>query len=104
MQIVGGLGWVVPDQAMFEEYERQARARLDECLASLAAELGGVEIEPSTVHGAPARVLLQAAEGATALVVGSRGHGGFVGLLLGSVSQQCSHHAPCPVVVVPPAR
>lgn len=49
----------------------------------------------------PAEALLQAAASADLLVVGSRGHGGFVGMLLGSVSQHCVRHAAVPVLVVP---
>jgi len=52
------------------------------------------------VNDLPSRALMTAAEGAWTLVVGSRGLGGFKGLLLGSVSQQVVHHAPCPVLVV----
>jgi nucleotide-binding universal stress UspA family protein len=64
------------------------------------AELEGIDVDSSVVEGPAAESLLAAAEGADLLVVGSRGHGGFAGLLLGSVSQQCAQHAPCPVVIV----
>lgn len=54
----------------------------------------------SVRRGTPSQVLLDAAEGATMVVVGSRGHGGFVGMLLGSVSAALTEHAPCPVLVI----
>ena len=51
-------------------------------------------------RGNAARVLLDESKGAQMLVVGSRGHGGFAGLLLGSTSANCAEHAGCPVLVV----
>ncbi len=57
-------------------------------------------VKRTVVCGHPAAALLTAAKGADLLVVGSRGHGGFAGMLLGSVSTHLVAHAPCPVVVV----
>lgn len=59
-----------------------------------------VACEGKAIEGQPAAILLKEAQDADMIVVGSRGRGGFTSLLLGSVSQQVVHHAPCPVVVV----
>lgn len=61
----------------------------------------GVPVMTRTEHGDPARTLVAAAREADLLVVGARGHGGFAGLRLGSVSVHCIQRAACPVVVVP---
>ena len=81
-----------------------AKELVEDIVAGLPAELSGIDVRAFEVEGPPAQALLDAAQGADLLVVGSRGRGGFAGLLLGSVSQQCAHHARCPVVIVPPAR
>ena len=94
----GGLAPVVTDP---DEFEGSAKERLDEVLGSVAADTEGIEVERIVREGQPAEVLVEAAEDAELLVVGSRGLGGFRGLLLGSVGQQCAHHARCPVVIVP---
>ena len=73
---------------------------VDKFVAEVVGEPEGVELEVEAVHGTAANVLVDAAREAALLVVGARGHGGFAGLLLGSVSQQCVHHATCPVVIV----
>lgn len=82
-----------------------AQAQLDEALAAACPdEAERARVERHVVLGSPASALIGQAEGAALLVVGSRGHGGFLGLLLGSVAQHCVTHATCPVVVVPHER
>ena len=94
-----GMGGFSPDidPTVFEE---SARAALDATLATLDEQADGIEIEQVLCRGQPAQVLVEQARTADLLVVGSRGRGGFAGLLLGSVSHQCAQHAPCPVVIV----
>jgi nucleotide-binding universal stress UspA family protein len=77
------------------------RSQAEQLLERATSELGEErEIERIAVEGSAAQVLIDAVGEADLLVVGSRGHGGFANLLLGSVSQQCAQHAPCPVVIV----
>jgi nucleotide-binding universal stress UspA family protein len=102
-QFAAGAGYLpTADPEFLPSVEGEAAQVLDEALAEVGTE--GVEVERLVVEGPPAATLVDAAGGADLLVVGSRGRGGFSGLLLGSVSQQCAHHAPCPVVIVPRPR
>lgn len=77
-----------------------AETILDDTLREVFGDQRPEGLEARVVHGPARTVLLEASEGATLLVVGSRGHGGFAGLLLGSVSSACAEHAHCPVLVV----
>jgi nucleotide-binding universal stress UspA family protein len=79
---------------------RAAAAELDAIVAEAAPGAGGFGIEKRVEQGDPATVLIDQSRDADLLVVGSRGHGGFASLLLGSVSQVCAQHAACPVVIV----
>ena len=83
-----------------EEIQRCMDHLVEDAAAHVAKVAPGVATIGKTREQSPARVLIKASEGADLLVVGSRGLGGFKGLLLGSVSQQCAHHAHCPVTIV----
>ena len=93
-------GWLPAVGGELEDFRKGAAAALDETLRELAADTDGVTIERRPEQGTAAEVLIEESRGADLLVVGSRGHGGFAQLLLGSVSQQCAQHAFCPVVIV----
>lgn len=85
----------------FGEFSNSARATLDTSLESVGAATSGIKVTKVVSEGQPADVLCSEAKDAELLVVGSRGMGGFGSLVLGSVSQQCLHHTPCALVIVP---
>jgi nucleotide-binding universal stress UspA family protein len=91
-------GWAVPVPADFDP-EDDVRGTLETALAPLRTAHPGVRIEGRVVQGHPAPILVEASKGADLLVVGSRGHGEFVGMVIGSVSEHCAEHAHCPVLV-----
>ena len=82
------------------EGQRRAEQLLREAVERVRGDHPTVNVETAVIKGPPARVLVDMSADADLLVVGSRGRGGFSELLLGSVSQQCVHHARCPVTVV----
>lgn len=86
--------------AILAHARAQASADLDAVLDDVEQPTD-VAVVRAVEQGVPADVLVEAARDADLLVVGSRGRGGFAGLLLGSVSQRCAERVSCPVVVVP---
>jgi len=80
-----------------------ARTAVQEFVDKVASETGGTapEVAVTIVTGDPAEELVRASHDSDLLVVGARGSGGFVRLRLGSVGSQVTHHASCPVVIVP---
>jgi nucleotide-binding universal stress UspA family protein len=86
------------------DFEAGAHQRLERALGEATGPHTVVPVERVVAEGHPAHVLITAAEGADLLAVGSQGHGGFAGVLLGSTSHYCAQHAPCPVVIVPHQR
>jgi nucleotide-binding universal stress UspA family protein len=83
-----------------DDFEAAVRQRLEHDVAASLAEYPDVEVTLETPHGPPGRELLKASEDARIVVVGTRGAGGFKGLLMGSVSNQVVEHAACDVLVV----
>lgn len=87
-----------------EELVEEGERILEEAIAAAFPGGADVEIAREVVEDPPARALVRASRDADLLVVGSRGHGGFRELLLGSVSHQCVLHSSCPVVIIPHSR
>lgn len=100
------IAWSFPDVyawgTVIDEIDWAANAEeaLEQAVSDALEPAAAERVQRHVIQGAPARVLLEAAAEADLLVVGSRGHGGFTGMLLGSVSQHAVTHARCPVVVV----
>jgi nucleotide-binding universal stress UspA family protein len=88
-----------PDRLSPDQHSA-ARDLLVDALLPWAVAFPTVRIESAVVDGAAAWTMIRASQGAALVVVGSRGRGGFTGLLLGSVSQALLRHADCPVAVV----
>lgn len=99
-------GWEVPVTIMVvptyteADYAREAHAVLDRVVAEVQETDPDVKIEKHLIQQRPALALMEWAEGAQLLVIGSHGRGDLPGVHLGSTASYCVHHAPCPVVVV----
>lgn len=90
----------VPSMDAFQQEVEQDTRRL---IAKKVGENPQIKIQVHAVHSPSPQALLSASRGADLLVVGHRGRGGFAGLMLGSVAEQCVRHAACPVLVTRPS-
>lgn len=87
--------------APLRAYREAVKSRIEEFVADVVGVEGARQVVVDTPHRTPVRALLGAARRADLLVLGSPGRGRVAAAVLGSVTEQCVHHAPCPVVVVP---
>ncbi|MFI0786295.1 universal stress protein [Streptomyces lydicus] len=98
--LYGSIGWLDAPQELEGNMKLWAGQALDDAVREVVKTSDAGRVTSTVAYGTAPAVLLDASRDASLLVVGSRGHGGFAGALLGSVSQHCTQHAPCPVVVV----
>lgn len=98
--LLPGMATIMSDWNLIETEERRV---LSEQMAGWAEKFPGVPVEAIVSRDGPAHSLLAQADRAQLIVVGSRGRGGFAGIVLGSVSNALLHRAPCPVAVVRPS-
>jgi nucleotide-binding universal stress UspA family protein len=111
-ELIAVMSWELPTSLAYAwgpmtddtDWEGDTRKELEKVITESLEADEAAAVQRSVVRGHPARALLDASAGAQLLVVGSRGHGGFAGLLLGSVSQYVIAHATCPVLVVHGAK
>jgi nucleotide-binding universal stress UspA family protein len=98
--LLGGYAW--PPVGILEttDFAGMAGKFLNEAVTKAVGGGDRTRITEVVKEGDAAQVLIEQADGASLLVVGSRGHGGFAEALLGSVSQHCVHHSRCPVVII----
>jgi nucleotide-binding universal stress UspA family protein len=82
------------------DFRTFAATTLTDAIAAATDPASAVKVSSTVRQGIPAEVLLDAAQGADLLVLGSRGQAGFTEALLGSVGQHCVHHGTCPVVII----
>jgi nucleotide-binding universal stress UspA family protein len=96
----GGYAWAPVALLDSTDMHEAAEKALADEIGEVVGARSDIPLRPEAIEGNPAQVLIGASAGADLLVVGSRGHGGFAGALLGSVSQHCVRHADCPVLIV----
>jgi nucleotide-binding universal stress UspA family protein len=97
------VGWYVPVLAGLDP-EGDAKHVLEKALTDLTSQWPDLSIASRVAEGNPSPILVEASKSASLLVVGSRGHGEFAGMLIGSVSEYCATHAHCPVLIYRESR
>jgi nucleotide-binding universal stress UspA family protein len=93
------VGWEAPVPSDYDP-ANETRRQLDKAVSAVLTPDDAIEVRQSVIEGHPAPVLEELSKNAALVVVGSHGHGEFVGMLLGSVSEHCVTHCHCPVVVI----